>query len=97
MLLGVDRVLCVGHGSGGGGLNGSGFGVAQGIGLVAESVGEGAVGVVERAVLQRLLYLSVIELQLFQGALHRLVAGFGLCSGCGLFEGFGLVLAALIR
>ena len=97
VLLGVDRARLVGHGSGGGGLSGSGFGVFQGIGLTVESVGEGVGVVVELAVLQCLLYLSVSKIQLFQGALHRIVAGFGLCSGCGLFEGFVLGLAANIR
>ena len=97
MLFGVDRARLVGHGSGGGGLSGSGFGVVQGIGLTVESVGEGVGVVVELAVLQCLLCLSVIKLQLFQSLLHRIVAGFGLCSGFGLFDGFGLGLAVNIR
>ena len=96
VLFGVDRARCVGSGSGGLGSGGV-YGVVQGIGLTVESVGEGVGVVVELAVLQCLLCLSVIKLQLFQSLLHRIVAGFGLCSGFGLFDGFGLGLAVNIR
>ena len=98
MLLGVDRARFIGLISDFRGiLGGVGFGVFQGIALAIVSGGEGVGVVVERAVLQCLLCLSVIKPQLFQGALHRIVAGFGLCSGCGLFEGVGLGLAVNIR
>ena len=65
-------------------LRGSGLGVVQGIGLTVESVGEGVIGFVERALRQCFLCLRFSKIQLFQSVDHRIVAGFGLCSGFGL-------------